>query len=612
MKLKRMWPGVCILIMFIIFDVGMAAGSSFFSGLFPSDMIYLYVGIFTALSVLIMGVLTFLFGRLCDHFDTERLSKELGFKIVYVVGVVAAIIAGIYVRADILPKTTISPAGKLTLYENAVVGGTKAVYEYDLLSIVYSGILHVILFFTGNKIYIAYYLQIAFFAVFVICMCIALRLLLGKMASFVFAFLMSLLPVFYMDYFKLIMGTDELFLAMFGVEMLVIAIFLRRASDGRYLSKVNVIWFIIVGMVVGFMAYVDAGTIVAVLPFLLAELFLLDDEFVPGLFRLLFLFLGAVVTFLSMILQEGGFAGFGNSLIKWAYYYFKNINIFSLFVTYTSYKLLYLVLFVVMSGVLVGYFRNRSFERVSPFLLSTLLVFWVAPFFGATRLNSQMVATIFFVMVVSCVASLITLTKFEGSESAIDTEEPVDDAIPTDKNMARVAEVVTPEVVEAKATETEATEAETAKTEAEPEFEPESDYYDDDEPDEVSEYYDDAEDAAAEPEQISEQAPVEAPEPEQVVAEEKKKSSPVYVPEGMVLPMGAEDEMEVDTSRMKMPEFKGTIALDRKEKKAVEAPKTAPEPEERIEIKTEKKPETKKAGKYDFDIAIKPGDDFDI
>jgi hypothetical protein len=261
-----------------------------------------------------------------------------------------------------------------------------------------------------------------------------------------------------------------------------------------------------------------------------------------------------------------------------------------------------------MSGVLVGYFRNRSFERVSPFLLSTLLVFWVAPFFGATRLNSQMVATIFFVMVVSCVASLITLTKFEGSESAIDTEEPVDDAIPTDKNMARVAEVVTPEVVEAKATETEATEAETAKTEAEPEFEPESDYYDDDEPDEVSEYYDDAEDAAAEPEQISEQAPVEAPEPEQVVAEEKKKSSPVYVPEGMVLPMDDDDETpRAAEPRMKMPKFEGTISLNRKE---INDALKADERRRAAEKRAKRRASSEK--KDEFDIAFKHGDDFDI
>ena len=69
------------------------------------------------------------------------------------------------------------------------------------------------------------------------------------------------------------------------------------------------------------------------------------------------------------------------------------------------------------------------------------------------------------------------------------------------------------------------------------------------------------------------------------------------MPEGMVLPQGAEDEMDVSASKMKMPKFDGTIALSRKEK-MLDKPK-----KKNAQVSTKKD---------DFDIAFTPGDDFDI
>ena len=148
MKLKRMWPGLCILMVFILFDVVMVASSSFFSGLFPSgDMTLIYSCIFTALGVLIMSVLTFLCGRICDHIELQELSESIGVKVIYTLMLIAIFIGGIFFSIYVLSRSTAAPTGKISLFENAQVGSVLASGEYDLLSLVYSSVLKVVLFF---------------------------------------------------------------------------------------------------------------------------------------------------------------------------------------------------------------------------------------------------------------------------------------------------------------------------------------------------------------------------------------------------------------------------------------------------------------------------------
>ncbi len=554
MKLKRMWPGLCILIVFMIFDVIMVASSSFFSGLFPyADTKLTYSIALTVLGVLIMSVLTFLLGRICDHIELESLAHSIGVRVIYALMLIAVFVGGIFYRLYILGQTTAEPTGKLSLFENAQVGAKAAGTEYDLLSIVYTDILKFIMYFTGNKITTAYGLQIAFFMIFVIFGTITCKVLLGKAGSFIFASYVSFMPIFTENLQKAVIGTDELFLAMLGVELFVIGIYLRNASDGKYTSRWYVIWYVFVGVIVGFMTYLDAGTFITVLPLLLSVMFMAGDKGYKGVFSFLFVALSGVITFFAMIAQEAGFAHMGAVLGNWSDYYFRNLNTFSMFWTYTNYKLLYLITFIVMSGVFVGYFRNKNFGRISPWLLATILVFVATPFFGATRMNDQNVVTVFFAFVLACVVSLITLTRQEDvfGEDIEDKDKDEEDPTVDEELRAFIG-------------------------------------------DEDAEY---------------------------VPLKKNALQSPRYVPEGMVLPTGAEDEMDVDTSRMKMPKFEGKIGLDRKtsEHKITVKPENKPESEnkerkvvfrKRTEYKTAHVEKENK--KDDFDLPFNSGDDFDL
>ena len=126
---------------------------------------------------------------------------------------------------------------------------------------------------------------------------------------------------------------------------------------------------------------------------------------------------------------------------------------------------------------------------------------------------------------------------------------------------------------------------------------------------EVEESEDIPEEVKEEPEEVQEPAkplephefvpveePVEAPKEEPAP---KKLAAPRFVPEGMVLPVGDEDEEDlvprINLRRQEMEDI-GIISLNRGDQ----------------EIKEETKEEPSKPKKDDFDIDIEDGDDFDI
>ena len=712
MKLKRMWPAICIWVLFIIFDVIMVASSGFFSGLFPSDKAFPYTIAMTAAGTLIMGILMFAFGKLTDNIDTKELSKTPFSKLIYVLMLITIMIGGIVNRYDVLARSTAAPSGKLSLYEKAMVGTFTVSDEQDLLSIVYSKILNSVLIFTGNRISFALIYQLALFMVFILLGAVSARLLMGKVASVVFAAYVAFMPVFSDNLRNVIIGTDEVFYVMIGIELFVISLYLKLDSDGLYKSTGYIFWYLFVGVVIGFMTYVDAGTGVVILPLLLSGLFIYKGSVVSEIFRLLVIIVGGVTTFFAMILQEGGVANFDVVLYNWSHYYFKNINTFNTFWTYTNYKIEYLVTFIVMTGVIVGFWRNRRYENISPWLLSTMIVFFVTPFFGVTRTNSEMMLTVFFAFVVAAVAGLLAMESNENALlSEIDVNEEDEEPKPAIEQVAypehlvvrpenvnmpeetdesaeedeaeevKTKEVETKEVEETQEKEAENIEAEEAETEEvetgeaeteeaeieEAETESESDEYEaeatetevdtvkPENTDNRSEEYFDSDDYYDS-------------EPQDVVTKDEIHDSNTafngyttrFVPEGMVLPVGAEDEMDLSESHMKMPVFNGMIGLNRDSEDenkdvntevntevaapVIEEPvqeekedllekllaeklakdKEAEEVEETPEIepeeasgddvhKTEEKPQRPaRKYQYEFDIEFRPGDDFDI
>ncbi|WP_026520361.1 hypothetical protein [Butyrivibrio sp. FCS006] len=567
MKLRRAWPAVGIWVIFLIFEFAMVASSGFFLGLFPNENKLIYSIVFAVLSILLMSVIVIFAGRCSDSMKANLWPSKLPFKIGYQITIALILIGAVWYRIELLGNTSKEITGKMSLYENAMVGGTP-VAEYDLLSIVYSTILKGILFFTGNIITVPFFFQIVCFTIFMICGFFTVQKLLGYAAALVFTAYVGFMPVFTPAFTGPELSTGPLFMAMFGIELLFVALFLEGSFKKKYTSKAWILWYILVGIVVGFMSYMDAGTIIMIIPFLFAVLFIYGTKVKEEVVRLIIVVAAAVLTFIGMFIQEQGFMMADVRFANWASYYFHNLNTFDMFWAYTDYKIIYLVTLIVMSGVIVGFWKNRTVEKISPWLWSILFIFVSVPFMGATRMNTQVFVTVYYAFILGCVASLI--------------------ALPADEEEAEYVEESVKETVEEKEAEEIRELAEDATEEG-------------------------ADETASESPEAA-QGAQKVTEPDYEFEDEPEEEEPHghFVPEGMVLP---EDDEDVDlTPRMKMPEFTGTISLaetarqvneklKEKERKAAEKRET----ERKSAPVTDKKPR-----KDDFDIELKPGDDFDI
>jgi hypothetical protein len=626
MKLKRSVPAISIWVVFVLFEIVMVSSSCFYLGLFPNgDNLLLYSIIFSVLSILIMSVITFLLGRLCDHLDIYASKDKTFVRIIFSFMAVLLFIAGIVYRISLLQNSSGEVTGQLSLYDNAMIGGAGAMAETDLLSIAYVFILRLILFFTGNISSVPFFFQIACFTVFMIGSFFTVRVLLGKTAAIVYLAYVAFMPVFTPAFTGLELSTDSLFMAMFGIELLFVALFIRGGYLGKYRSPAWIIWYLFVGAIVGFMAYGDAGTIIMVIPFVLAIFFLKGRLFKEEIVWFLFFLLGSILSFAGMIIQERGFMMGDVALADWSAYFFHNMSVFSTFWTYTDYKLIYMITIIVMSGVIVGFWKNRRIQKISPWMLSMLFIFVTVPFMGATRMNTQVFVTVYYALILGCVASLITMPADEDVElEELTTAPEYYEYEPASETSEQNAELPSDEVKEIipEPEEHHGMEVVVPETVPEPAGEPAPEAMPEEEVAEVV-----PEEPLPEPVPEITPKPVSEPVPAPEVLPEEEvvpapASEPVpqrFVPEGMVLP--EDDEDQDQTPRMKMPEYKPLNVEGRTEKlhinrepKAPIEPEVPAAPEATVVPEEPQTPETPRTPSIDegFDVVFKPGDDFDL
>ena len=135
MRLKQKWPAIIIWILFVIFNVIMVAGSGYTSGLFPEVNTVLYTGTITLLGIAIMNTLTYFLGNLSDSFELYKLGESKVCNVIYTVMMVATVIGAYITRFLCLVNSNAEPPIQISLYENAVIGGTNRVPDNGLLSV---------------------------------------------------------------------------------------------------------------------------------------------------------------------------------------------------------------------------------------------------------------------------------------------------------------------------------------------------------------------------------------------------------------------------------------------------------------------------------------------
>lgn len=563
MKLKKTWLGYGIWGIYTIFTIFLIAYAAYGLDLLPADQKIAYTAVFTVLSIAVVGVLALLICKLHDYFFKASDKDDKLRNILFVIISVVIMILALVYRIFIVYGSSATLNGNLYLYESAQIGNDVQISKADLLSFVYSNILRFILGFTGNSDIVVPMFQVSMQMLMLVAMFFAVLLTMGRVAAIAETAYFAFVPVFVNDFYDIY--AKNLFYLLFALELLIFAIYIKGESDGLFSHPASFALFAFAGISGGFMFYIDAGTIMAVV-FLIAALFVADKKIVQVLLHLLTLVICGAVTFALMLLQQGGISGFASSFSSWHTQFFKSLSTLALFTFYYDYKYMYLVTMILMGIAVFTYFRGGRIERVSPWLLLTVLMAVIIPFLGSTRLNSQLIVTLFYGVAISAGISCITLIKKTATVENIDDEDIVSEESCSEGEEMIIKPVEIPaEERVVKPVEIKTSASKEKITEAEKEVKSDT------------------------TEEIKKDIPSED-------NKEKKGEKVRYVPEGMVVPMGQEDEEDfVAPTKMKMPEFKDDepIAIKRHPKEKGSS---------MVELKK----------KDDFAIDIKSGDDFAI
>ncbi|MCR5101803.1 MAG: glycosyltransferase family 39 protein [Butyrivibrio sp.] len=648
MRLKKTWVSYCVWLLYCIFNISLLALSGYFSGLFPSQNRFIFTGAFTLLVSGGIAILTFLCWHLFDYFYQREFSKKPLFRVFDIITVLLTFGGGILYRIYILRQNTAGIDGDTWLYEKSVLTlENNPISHANILNFIYEHVLRFILTFTGNNEYIACLYQIGLQTVAILLVYFAVRMFNGVAGALCFAIYMEFMPL-YTEKMHLL-SNAYVFYVLFGLELFLASAFLKGACIDLYKNKVSYIWMLFVGAFMGFMLYVDAGTGM-VFVMVIAVISTVKGKLKNKLIDILVVSVGAVISFILMLAQ---YAGVSNVLItfnEWINTYLHNLDKISIFTVYSQYREYYLVTFIFMIIAATGFLKWRKYQCSSPWLFMCVAVTVFIPFLGPTVLNCEEMATLFYAIVIGCGVSCIFFDPLVGEEDMVvenqiekDSETKLDLDEESEESKAVIEQssmVVKPDskgnedgleiisegtdsesnvVSEENNTELEAeakiieenTEEAEAKEIEENTEEAEAKEIDENEEAEVIEENTEQIIEASEKElevveTVDDEASEEVassmiienrPEESEVIKidlEKEREKRQKFIPEGMVLPIGDEDLMDVKPN-IKLPGLEdiGTIELDKH--------------------KTHELDNVLKSGfDDDFDIDITPGDDFDI
>ena len=423
MKLRRKIPTLCIWLLFILFNALMVGCSGYFLGLFPPSNRLGFTLIFSTLGIIWTNAVALLAGKVFDSVKLYRYTHKKGFEIFYKVAVACLIIAAFVYRYRTIAVGDPIFTGNTSLLDNAIVGSDSVSYEQDLLSITYSKLLGFFMIFTGNMSETVYVYEAFLACVFIMFTGSAVKLLLGPIASIIYIGYVSFMPAFLRSFADKELNTDRIFYVMFGIEIYVVIRYLKQIYTVECKGPAFMILFFLVGVTVGFLGYVDAGTFVAVFPFLISVLFMAEGSLANGGKSLLVVFGGTLFTFLVMMIQEAGIGNVGVVFSKWMSYYFHEVGPIKPFFIYSENKIAYLITVVLMSAVFAGYLRSKDADNIIPWLFGMIFLFVMQPSLGETRMISQFVVTVYYGFILGCVAMLVSQGPKKESEIIEEEEE---------------------------------------------------------------------------------------------------------------------------------------------------------------------------------------------
>lgn len=574
MRLRKTWMGICVWVIFLVGMIFAIGVTGFVSGLFPSYDRYIVAGGTFVICFVACAIISFIGTRLGDlvyRIDgIEEWKKPLWLEIL--IPVATSVIT--FFTFNSFFGLVSDYSGDMSLYDSAVVAASgQAMKPVGALENAYIMILRTMMGFLGNSLSVVSTLNLFLRILMVLFLYIAIRTGLGMAAAVVFAGASCAIPAF--GYTLCSVDSAQLGFTAIAFELMLVILYVRgfeRRFGSRWLYKIV---SILIGAFIGMMTYIDV-TAVAVVVFLLAAWELADmygETFNICINEILLLLAGAM-SFFGMLFLEGGFGGVQDTYYHWTWrFYGFNESAWLLMIRNSVPNTWFALGLLTLAFVpVIMYLAKDRTEKITPWLIFTVLVVISSVFLGDTAANSEVILISTMLLCVSC--GICCFAYVEGKDDAVaepDDEEDSEVAEETEEESLKAEEACTDDKTGAESFEKADSQVEIA-TEDKQNENTESEY---------------KADEAGETKGNTKE------EKNTVVEKEKsKEEKPRFVPEGMVLPVGEEDEEDlVPNFNMKRPHMEDIGIL------SVGGPK---------------KDESASRKKDDFDIMVDPDDDFDI
>lgn len=437
MILKKDVSSYVIWALFAAFNVLLIAVFGLYSGLFPTSdttETMLFTGLFTALVTGTCLVVSFLIDRLSVYF---MLGKKLNSNLTYLILFVLVLIGGIVLRSIILYNDGIYIKTGVTLFEKASVTHGGMIAADSIWKLFYLIGMRALFYFTGDVVIAAVVYQIVIRMLFFILIGIAVRIMTGRVASVIVLSLLMFLPPFITVHILDAASFFELFVAL---ELIFLAIYFKNMT--RAVGSVSVVRFILyflLGMGLGALFYIDAGTILFWSPMLL--LLFIFKKIKEVLTSFICIILGAVCGFMLTLIVWDGYNVIIPALYRWSSKYFADVlSIESFEVIGESsssvYATLYLILAIIMLCSSFAFPFHKKTTRLAPVMLPALLVCIVSPLMGETGVNTLRMMTLMCIIVIggglACMFTSYDTSDFEllfGNDDFDKTSEDPEDVV---------------------------------------------------------------------------------------------------------------------------------------------------------------------------------------
>ena len=444
MILKKDAPSYVIWALFAAFNVLLIAVFGLYSGLFPTSdttETMLFTGLFTVLVGGVCFVVSFLIDKLSVYFMQD---KRFNSNLIYWILFILVLIGGIGLRSYILYNEGFVIRSGNLLFDTATVTNGGIIKAESIWKLFYLIGMRTVLYVTGDVAIAALIYQMVIRILFFILIGVCARIMIGRVSSIIVLSLLMFLPPFITVHNLDAASFFELFVAL---ELIFLALYFRRMTKAKALSAGSCFWFVLLGIGIGALLYMDAGTILFWNPMIL--LLFVFRKIKDVILSLMCVLPGAVIGFMLILICWDGFDVMVPALNRWASRYFASgFSIESFEVIGESgssvYAVLYLVLAIVMLCGTFAFLFHKKTTRLSPVMLQALLVCLVAPLMGETGVNTLRMMTLMCILVIGGGIACM-LTSYDTSDFDVlfgpATDEPATDASAKDDDWAKLEEI---------------------------------------------------------------------------------------------------------------------------------------------------------------------------